>query len=986
MLKQVVFFIFTLSLLSCNKSIEIPGYTLIEKRFVKEVNADCYYFKHNKSGARVFKIAADDANKTFSVSFKTLPDNDCGTPHILEHSVLNGSKNFPVKSPFDVLSKGSLKTFLNAMTGSDRTMYPAASLNEKDYFNLMHVYYDAVFNPLIYNDPNILKQEGWHYELTEKDQDIIYKGVVYNEMKGAFSSPDREMDYQISRILFPENTYGFSSGGYPEAIPELTYESFLDFHRKFYHPSNSYIYFYGDADMVKELTFIDSLYLSNYDVSDKLYEVSIHPSFDEMKEASGYYSVPEGSKTVDKTYVSLTYVIGDGTDIVMSRTLDVLTDVLVNQQSAPIRLALQEAGLGSDVSAWTYPLRQHLVQINIPKANASDKERIKTIIDSTLQQVVANGLEKEALEGVINRLDFRLREGNDANKGMTYMYGQLNNWLHAGDPFIGLEYEKSLVALKEGLQNSYFEDVIQKQLIDNTYKLLYVMEPKPGLEKEKSAKIKQELEAYKASLSKEEINALIEEKKILIAEQEAEDSPEALATIPTLKLSDINPEVDWYEVETKDLNGNMVLHFNAFTNNILYNQYLFNLKVLPTELLPYVSVYAQLLGKLDTENYAYSDLENSLKIHLGGFSSGFITFTNEDNNRELVPFYRVKVKATNEKADKAFELSEEVLLRTKFSDTERIKNVLTNQKSRLENNIKSNGFEIALRRLLSYHSETGVFNQKIKGLDYYWFLSDLLNNYENRSAELVDKLNTISESLITKENLEFATTCSVEDFANTEEKIAAIFVALPSQERSLLSWNLEPEVKNEGFMTASKVQFVLQGANYFDLGYEYKGNMEVLNKIVNADWLKKEIRIKGGAYGGFGYFNESGTAFYASYRDPNLTNTLDVYKGTANFLRMYETDSTEMLRSIIGTFSSIDRPLTPVQKGDRALTRYYSGAKKEIMQERRSSVLNTTIEDIRAYAPLVEKVMHENIYCVYGNQQLILENKELFKTTRTVIE
>ncbi|MEJ2542625.1 MAG: insulinase family protein [Calditrichaceae bacterium] len=523
------------------------GFKLKEKRFVKEVNAECFYFIHEKSGARLLKIAADDPNTTFSISFKTVPESDAGTPHIMEHSVLNGSKNFPVKSPFDILSKGSLNTFLNAMTGGDITIYPVASMNDKDYFNLMHVYLDAVFNPLIYDDPRILKQEGWHHELLNKDSSVVYKGVVYNEMKGAFSSPTRELGYQIDKNLFPDNSYHFSSGGYPSAIPTLTYNDFINFHKKYYHPSNSYIYLYGNADLDKELEFIDKKYLSNYKKSDFKASIPLQKPFSEMKQVTAYYSAAEGSSTENQSYIALNYVSGLNTDQKLLFALDILAEVLVNGESAPLRLALQEAGIGKEVHASVDEMKQNVFQIRVQNANASDKDKFLEIINASLQKAVDEGLDMEAAEGRLNRVEFRLREGDDAQKGLTYNFQTINGWFFAEDPFLSLEYEKPLAEIKSAIKEGYLQQVIKQYMLKNPHALLLVLEPKPGMETEINDKTEQELTEFKKTLSDSDLDKLVEETNELVEYQEREDSDEAVATIPMLGLKDIDPNSEFYE-------------------------------------------------------------------------------------------------------------------------------------------------------------------------------------------------------------------------------------------------------------------------------------------------------------------------------------------------------------------------------------------------------------------------------------------------------
>jgi Zn-dependent M16 (insulinase) family peptidase len=531
------------------------GFKLLEKRNVKEVNAECLQFEHVQSGARLLKIAANDPNKTFVIAFKTIPESDCGLPHIMEHSVLNGSENFPVKSPFDVLLKGSLHTFMNAMTGKDVTFYPVASMNDKDYFNLMHVYLDAVFKPLLYSDPRILKQEGWHCELMDAESPVVYKGVVYNEMKGAFSSPDRELYYQVNRHLFPDICYRYSSGGCPAAIPTLTYEKYLDFHRKYYHPSNSFILLYGDGELDRELTFVDGKYLSNFSKSDIRVEIPLQKPFEEMQSATAYYSVPEGTPTTDQSYLSLSIVAGTITDQSLYMALNALTNILVNHEAGPVRLALQEAGIGKEVNASLDNLQQNVFQIVVQNANPEDQDRFREIVLNTLRDCAAQGLDKDMVRGVINRIEFNLREGDDAQKGFNYMVQLLPGWLFANDPFLTLEYEKPLQKLKTALEGNFLESVICDYLIDNPHTLLLTLQPKPGLEQEINAQVANKLAEYKQSLLEGEIDALVQETERLIAFQQQEDSPEALATIPLLALSDISSEAPWYPVQEKKVSG-----------------------------------------------------------------------------------------------------------------------------------------------------------------------------------------------------------------------------------------------------------------------------------------------------------------------------------------------------------------------------------------------------------------------------------------------
>ncbi|HCK99322.1 MAG TPA: peptidase [Candidatus Marinimicrobia bacterium] len=955
------------------------GFKLIEKRFVKEVNAECLLFKHEQSGARLLKIAADDANKTFSIAFKTVPESDAGTPHIMEHSVLNGSKNFPVKSPFDVLAKGSLNTFLNAMTGSDVTIYPVASMNDKDYFNLMHVYLDAVFHPLIYDDPRILKQEGWHYELTDKDSSVVYKGVVFNEMKGAFSSPTTELDYQVGKHLFPDNCYYFSSGGYPSAIPTLSYEEFLNFHRKYYHPSNSYIYLYGNADLNKELAFINEAYLSEYQKSDAIATIPLQKPFEEMKEVTAYYSVPEDNPTENQTYLSLNFVAGLNTDRKLTFALDILSDVLVNQESAPIRLALQEAGIGREVSAYLDELKQNVFQINVQNANSEDKDRFRELVMNTLDETVKNGLDEEAVQATLNRIEFRLREGNDAQKGLTYNFHALSGWFHADDPFLSLAWEKPLAEVKAAIKKGYLEALIREYFLDNNHALLLVLEPKPGMEKENAAKTTCELEAYKATLSDEELDLLVQETRDLIAYQKRDDTPEALATIPMLDITDINTEAKWYEIERKKISKIPVLHYDTFTNNVVYVRLFYDAYVLPTELIPYAALLAEVMGSLNTENYTYGELDKALNMHTGGFSTYLSTFLKNLEDDNLLPNFIVSSKVMDTKIDKQFELLGEIVNHTLYNDPERLKAVLTRHQSRLDASIKRNGMNYALKRMRSYFSNQGMFNELTGGIEYYWFVTDLVNNYDEQAETITQKLAETAALLFTKDNLIVSVTCEKSDLPVFSKYFKEFVKTHPKSKAKAQDWTFEFEKKNEGLLSASKVQYVLQGYDFKKSGYTWDGKMLVLNQILSRDWLTSQIRIIGGAYGGFSSFSPSGFVYFGSYRDPNLKETLDNFKATPEYLRNFTSDETAMTRYIIGTIARIDHPLTPSQEGNLAVQYYFENISREDKQKERNAVLTTTADDIKNFEKMVSDILSQNIYCVYGNEEKIQANKELFK-------
>jgi len=956
------------------------GFRLAEQRFVKELNAVCLYFKHVKSGARLLKIASDDTNKTFSIGFKTFPESDNGAPHIMEHSVLNGSKSFPVKSPFDVLLKGSLSTFLNAFTSKDYTMYPVASMNDKDYFNLMHVYLDAVFNPLIYDDPRILKQEGWHYELTGKNEPLNYTGVVYNEMKGSFSNPQRELWYQVFKHLFPGNGYGFESGGTPEAIPTLTQENFLQFHRKNYHPENSYIFLYGNASIDRELEFIDQAYLSKYEKTGRLITIGDQPPFAGMKDITAFYPLMEASNAESQTFLAYNFVAGQNTDLALTMALDILCEVLVNQESAPIRLALQEAGIGQDVSASSSNFKQHTVQIAAINANPGDKQRFMELVTRALEKAAGEGLNREEVEGVINRFEFRLREGDDVQKGLTYLNMALPGWFFADDPLTGLQYENTLSEVKKALTSDSLETIIRRYFLNNPHSLLLSLEPSPGLEKERQSIVDAELKDYRATLDEDGTETLIRETEELIAFQQREDTPEALASIPMLGISDIDPKAVFYTVDQQNISGIPVLAHEEFTNNVVYVNLYFDLHVIPQELIPYVSLLSNVIGSLNTKNYSFGDLNKALNIHTGGFFTSLRNYLVKSDDDRMVPKFVVTSKALNYKVGKLFELGEEILNNTLYDDVERLKMVLLRHYAQLDAHVKGNGYHVASRRLSSYFSNQGMFNELTGGLTYYWFVSDLLRNFDTSAQKVSENLKKAATLLFSWDNMVSSVTGEKKEYDLFANGLDFLARKLPQGNPVPCAWNFSLEKSNEGLQAASNVQYVVKGYNYKKLGYSWDARLRVLNQILSTDWLQTRIRVIGGAYGGFSSISPSGNFTFNSYRDPNLESTLENYRNSSGYLETFDADRELMTRYIIGTIAEMDSPLTPSQKGDQAVSMFFSGRTAEEVQGDRDAVLSTTPGDIRGFSRMVTEVLNQDTLCVYGNADRLAANQNLFGT------
>lgn len=967
---------------------EYHGFKLVENDKVNEINSEARVFIHTKTGAKLLNLQNDDNNKVFAIGFRTPPEDSTGVPHILEHSVLCGSRKFPIKDPFVELAKGSLNTFLNAMTFSDKTLYPIASQNDKDFFNLMDVYLDAVFHPNIYEYPEILAQEGWHYELENKEDEITYKGVVYNEMKGAFSSPEDVLYRKIQESLFPNTTYGVESGGDPNNIPDLTYEEFIDFHKKYYHPSNSYIYLYGDGDLDKQLEFVNN-YLQEFDKADIDSHIDVQKPFNELKEVVAEYPVSINDKGNDKTFLSLNFVVGECTDPELYMAFEILEYLLLETSAAPLKKALIEAGIGKDVYGfYDGSILQPVFSIVVKNSNADKKEAFKSLVFDTLKKIVEEGLDKKLVEACINIKEFRLREGDTRTypKGLLYYVKSLDSWLHDKDPLAHFQYDEILNKIKTALTTDYFEQLIERYLIESKHCTLLVLNPKRGMAEEKNEEIRKKLAEYKKSLSDEEIDKLVEQTKALRERQISGEKPEDLEKIPLLSLEDVEKNIEELPLEEREICGNKVLFHEVFTNKIAYLRFVFDTDTVEEELIPYIGLLSSVLGRIGTEKYNYMDLSNEINIYTGGIGYGAVSYILNDAVGEYVPKFLVKSKALLDKLPKLCELVEEVILNTKFDDKKRLREIIQELRSRLEMAILDGGHVVAANRLFSYFSAVGHYEENISGLKFYKFIEELDENFEAKYNEIVENLSKVSSKIFNKNNLLISIAVEKDDYKKIEENICSFVNGLSKEVLEHQKYNFELKAYNEGLMTSGDVQYVAKGYNYKKLGYEYKGSLQVLKTIISLDYLWNKVRVLGGAYGAFASFGRSGNMFFGSYRDPNLKETLEVYDNIEEYLRNFDADEREMTKYIIGTISNLDTPLTPPMKADKALGYYLSRITHEDAQRERNEVLNASKEDIKSFADMISAGLKENYICVVGNESKLKQNEDVFFNLIDVIE
>lgn len=958
------------------------GFKLIEEKDIGELNSVTRLFEHVKSGARLLHLENDDDNKVFSIGFRTPPKSSNGLPHILEHSVLCGSRKFPTKEPFVELIKGSLNTFLNAMTFSDKTIYPLASKNDKDFFNLMDVYLDAVFYPNIYSQPEILMQEGWHYELENKEDKLTYKGVVYNEMKGAFSSPEGCLMRKVQESLFPDTAYGVESGGDPECIPELSQKEFIEFHKKYYHPSNSYIFLYGDGNIDKQLQFISEEYLNNFDKITVESSISLQKPFSKMEEVKMDYPISCDDDENGKTFLSMNFVSGDNiSHPEMHLALEILEYLLLESAAAPLKKALIDAEIGKDVfGGFDNSILQPVFSIVVKNSNESEKEKFKDVVFTTLKNLVKEGIDKKLIEACINSTEFKLREADLGGfpKGLYYYITSMDSWLYDKDPTMHLEYESYLIKIKAALTTNYFEKLIEKYLINNTHSSIVILNGKKGLAQQKSKAVEEKLAKYKASLSEKQIEEIVKQGKALKERQMTPDSVEVLETIPLLELTDIEKQVEHLPLKVKDEQGVEVLSHNIFTNKIAYINILFDSKKVDIKLLPYVTLLSTILGRVSTQNTSYSDLSNEVNIHTGGIHFTTEVYGESGNFEKYSPKLVVKTKALTEKLPKLFDIMAEIISNTKFDEKKRLKELIQQLKSRHEMKILDRGHMVAAGRLTSYFSQASAYIEKTTGITFYKFIDEIERDFDNKAEEVIENLNKVSKLIFNKNNLIISVTGEEDIYTAFATQLPKIISILGEEKLPDALYNFDLNKNNEGLLTSSDVQYVAKGYNFIKKGYSYSGKMLVLKTIASLDYLWNRVRVQGGAYGGFANIARSGNIVFVSYRDPNVQETLKAYDGICDYIGSFEASEREMTKYIIGTISELDSPLTPSMKGERATAYYIRGITEAQRQKEREEVLSTNPADIKSFKALLNDVIKENYFCVLGNEAKLKDNKEIF--------
>jgi Zn-dependent M16 (insulinase) family peptidase len=949
----------------------VHGFELLHEQVIRELNTTARIYRHVKSGAELLSLINDDENKVFGITFRTPPTDSTGVAHILEHSVLCGSRKYPVKEPFVELLKGSLKTFLNAMTYPDKTTYPVASQNVQDFYNLIDVYLDAVFYPRL--TPEVLQQEGWHLDLDSPDRPMIYKGVVYNEMKGAYSSPERVLAEYSQQSLFPDNTYGLDSGGHPNRIPELTFDQFLAFHRKYYHPSNARITFCGD-DNPEERLRIANAYLQDFERVEIDSGIPLQPSFREPKRTVLGFAAGGSDDSAPKGMISMNWLLADTTDAEFNLAFTILEYILLGMPASPLRKALIESGLGEDLAGVGLEgeLRQMYFSTGMKGIDVANAERIEKLILGTLTALAENGIDPYTIEAALNTIEFRLRENHSGGypRGLLLMLRSLTTWLYDGDPVALLAFEGPLAAVKDRLaaNPAYFQELIRRYLLYNPHRTTLILEPDRSLGERQEADERQRLERIRQDMDAKQLQDVIDLTRELKKLQEAADPPEALATIPTLKVEDLEKTNKYIPLDQHVQDGAAILLHDLFTNGIAYLDLGFDLHQLEQSFLPYVPLFGRALVEMGTQTEDYVAFTQRISRKTGGIRPKVFSSLVKDSSGSSVYLF-LRGKAMLSQTGEFLGILQDVLHGLRLDDRERFRQMVLEEKARNEQAVINLGHQMVGMRLRAHFNEADWAAEQMGGVSYLFFLRNLARAVEEDWPRVLATLQQVRDTLVNRKAMVANVTVDAAGWAQLGPEIQGLLSSLPQAPAIRSAWAPQPLPGNEALVAPTQVNFVGKGANLYDLGYLFHGSALVITRYLRTSWLWDRVRVQGGAYGAFCQFSHlSGVLTLISYRDPNLLETLDVFDACSSFLADTELSSDELSKAIIGTIGDLDSYMLPDAKGFASMARVLSGNTEEARQRLRDEVLSTTVADFRAFADVLAAVKDHGLVAMLGSE------------------
>ena len=955
------------------------GFRVTRVRTLAEFGCQLIEMEHEKSGAQLAWFDRPDENKTFAIAFKTLPEDSTGVFHIIEHSVLCGSDKYPVKEPFVELLKSSVRTFLNALTYPDKTVYPVSSRNDQDFLNLIDVYLDAVLHPSIYHKPEIFRQEGWRYE--GEGENVCYQGVVFNEMKGAFASPETLKYKELQSALFPDNCYRHVSGGDPTCIPDLTYEQFIASHKKYYHPSNARISLVGSIDADSVLEKIDS-FLSAYERQEADFTIPMQQPIERVvKEVP--YEIGADEPAEHRTIIASATVLGTFETVERNFAAAVLADYLTGDNDAPLKRAVIDRDLAQDFSIeLDDSLQQSLFGWQAMNTDADKREALEATVRETLETIVKEGLDKERLSACLHAFAFRMRdhEGGWGPRGLGEALSMYNTWLYGGDPAEALTVDAPLKALEEKLGTGYFEQFIEDVFLNNTHTATVVLVPSGTLGTEKSEKEAARVHAESAKWTDKDRERLAKEAETLRIWQQTPDSEEALKTIPMLKLSDLNAEPDRLVTE-KTVRGGVPVLNNTVGSDTAYIGAYFAADDLAFDELPLLPVMTALLGSLATERHTRSALPLAVKNTIGklDFTPAVLPGDSPKTCRVLL---NASMACLKEQSVRAVGLLAEILNETKWDDEALLKEILQQMAVGAKLALPAEGHRYAMMRVASHLTANGAADEKIGGVSFIEWMNGINDAGETAQKELLTKLAALAKRLFVRERLTVATMEAV-----PEEAIDALIDAIPAcGETPACRFAKYPvsAFAREGVTIPAQVGFASMGSNLFRHDGAYSGSFPVLANILNFMYLWSEIRVQGGAYGCGFVARDHGDLLFYTYRDPQPNRSLDVMKRTAAFIRAFLKDDPDLTGFILSSVPAVD-PLRNASAKMAAAAMYdFRGITREQIVARYRQLIGTTHEDLLALCGAIEDIAKDNVVCVIAGKDGLDACAEVVETVRNV--
>ncbi len=949
------------------------GFQIIREQEIKEIKTKARIYRHIKTGAEMLSLINDDENKVFGAIFRTPPKDSTGIAHILEHSVLCGSKKYPVKEPFVELLKGSLNTFLNAFTFPDKTCYPVASQNLQDFYNLVDVYLDAVLYPRL--TPHVLQQEGWHYEMENPEGPIFFKGVVFNEMKGAYSSPDSVLSEYSLQSLFPDNTYGLDSGGDPKHIPDLTFEQFMSFHKTYYHPSNARFYFYGDDDPENRLKILDE-YLKDYEPVQVDSSITLQPLFQEPRRLVRPFMAGEENEPL-KGMITVNWLLPETTDISCNFALRMLNYILLGMPASPLYKALIDSGMGEDFvgEGLGTELRQMYFSAGLKGIRLENADKVETLILKTLTELCQKGIDPKTVEAAINTIEFRLRENNSGSypRGLLMMLRSLTTWLYDGDPLSLLAFEKPLENFKNEFESNstLFEEMIRSLFIDNPHRTTLILDPDIGFKQKEQQMENSRLSEVFSRLGTDGKRQLLEDTQILKKLQETPDPPDALASIPVLKLSDLDKNNKTIPLSRLDQQGAQILFHDLFTNGIVYFDLGLNLHMLPEKYLPYGPLFGRALVEMGTEKEDYVSLIQRISRKTGGIHPETMNAGTKSSSLSAAYLF-LRGKAMPHQIKDMIHIFRDVLLEVRLDNPERFRQMVLESKARMEQKMVPSGHSVVNLRLRSHFGESHWAAEQMGGVSYLFFLRKLAQDVDENWPRVLNMLQSMRQILVNRNAMILNLTLSKQDLPAFEPHMEALLNSLPASDVALQSWNSDVPSSFEALTIPSLVNYVGKGADIYKQGYQFHGSSMVITRYLRNAWLWDRVRVQGGAYGAFCLFDRfTGVLTLVSYRDPNITRTIDVFDETAGFLDDTKISEAELTKSIIGAIGDLDAHMMPDAKGYASMVRHIMGDTDEDRQQMRDQVLNTRSSDFRDFAQVLGHVRDTGLIKVLGSADAV---------------